>query len=169
MLFNLPADLRTIIWRKARYLAPCDGQRLSGRPATADMSAFLVDPFEKRLQRIPCADESGPEDPELLAIAVTEGARGQDFVTCARVLMGGADAFAVNPYTLWENNQGRAVLFVGSRTAQDHHGFRLGKPGKAVKSTVFYGKGVLLRYERIRAGIHRTELLRGGASLSLPP
>lgn len=131
------------------------------------MSAFLVDPFERRLQRIPCPDDSGPEEPELLAIAVTEGARGQDFVTCARILTGGSDAFSVNPYTLWENNQGRAVLFVGNRTAQDHHGFRMGKPGKPVKSTVFYGRGVLIRYERIQVGIHRTELLQGRASVDL--
>lgn len=129
------------------------------------MTAFLVDPVATSLNRIVYSGEAGPEDPLLLGAAVEEGACGQDFVACARLLAGTDNGFKVNAYTLWENNRGRAVLFVGNITPEDRHGFRIGRPGKAVKSTVFFGKGVVLRYEKTQLGFHRTYLLSGSLGL----
>lgn len=125
------------------------------------MTAFLVDPVAATLERIVYCSEEGPEDPLLLGSAVEEGACAQDFVGCARLVAGTDNGFDVNAYTLWENNQGRAVLFVGNATPEDRHAFRIGKPGKAVKATVFWGKGVVLRYEKIQQGIHRDHLVSG--------
>ena len=125
------------------------------------MAAYLVDPFQASVRRIAYSDGGGEEDPLLLGSAVEEGARAQDFLGCARLLFNTDNGFAVNAYTIWENNQGRAVLFVGNRSEEDRKAFRIGRPGKAVKSTVFYGKGVLLRYERTQPGVHRDHLVSG--------
>lgn len=129
------------------------------------MTAFLVDPVANSLERVAFSGEAGPEDPLLLGSAVEEGACAQDFVACARLVAGTANGFDVNAYTLWENNRGRAVLFVGNLTPEDRHGFRIGRPGKAVRSTAFFGKGVILRYEKTQQGIHRDHLVSGSLAL----
>ena len=125
------------------------------------MSAYLVDPFKKRIKRVDLPELGGPEEDMLMGAAVEEGARAQDFVSCAKFLQGHTLGVEMNAYSLWQKTTGRAVLFIGNKTEDSRHGFRIGRPGKFVKSTVFWGRGLVLRYERTKPGVHRTIIFAG--------
>lgn len=76
--------------------------------------------------------------------AAAEGASKDDWAPAAALL--GLPAIQVNAYYLHRVEGGRHVLLIGNKEGQSC-GFRIGK-GSNVKPTVYWGKAVLVSYER---------------------
>lgn len=85
-----------------------------------------------RLESMPTP--SGPTGSELSCFRVSGKARSGPGTTVDRLTPPGA----------------------GTPGPEQRHCFRLGRPNKAVKATVYYGKSVLVRYVTAVRGVHRT-------------
>ncbi|KAK9826989.1 hypothetical protein WJX74_002865 [Apatococcus lobatus] len=139
--------------------------------ALSMVAAVSIDPYTRQMEivELPSVTLSADMKASLLYSAAPEGCHEEDFQAVAQFL-GFSRPDAVNAYYLW-NKRRRAVLFTGDATPDMRHCFRIGRPGKPVKPTAYFGKCVLIYYEPPVVGIHRTIVYHDvpGAPAPLPP
>ena len=119
------------------------------------LEAVLIDPARREVSS--CAL---PEDVQMDARsrwlfgfpAASEGCRVQDLVSCGHIC--NSDESISNAYKQWREEDGYWVLTVGDKEPDDRLAFRLGPPAGRVKATVYWGKGVLVRYSRCARSEH---------------
>lgn len=112
------------------------------------VEAIHIDPVARQVKRIRLPVPSVLNETTrflLMGAAVSEGA-GEDEMVSVSHFLSLTSPIDVNAYTIWQHTGSRYVLMLGDKTGH-RHGFRIGR--RRCKATVFWGPGVLLRYEDV--------------------
>ena len=133
-------------------------------PTDLRVQAVVLDPVQQRISRVTLPDVTvTPSDREQFGEdAYINDCRVEEILSCGLLL----DAINTEPHwlkTLGLDGRSLANAYSQSRSSDDigtvlfvgnkgdsgiQPGFRIGPAGKDVKATVYFGKGLLVRYSR---------------------